>query len=158
AAVNRIDEPLAVEPATSATRLVFCESDGLSGLVVDRYGDYLVVQPTSLGMAQRIGSIVGILQGLVQPKGVVLKLDKAMAKLEGFVGAAVAGHVEDPHPKPLPEGEGMIAQQPAIDRQRTGARQRTNDRDNSSLPINDGHVWGELPEGTITIRENGIAY
>src|SRR4051794_21952808 len=34
----------------SATRLVFSESDGLSGLVVDRYGDYIVVQPTSLGM------------------------------------------------------------------------------------------------------------
>src|SRR3954447_14360437 len=54
------------EPATggsgrseSATRLVFSELDGLSGLVIDRYGDYLVVQPTSLGMAQRIESIVG---------------------------------------------------------------------------------------------------
>jgi 23S rRNA (cytosine1962-C5)-methyltransferase len=142
----------------SGTRLVFSESDGLSGLVVDRYGDYLVVQPTSLGMAQRVESIVGILRELLQPRGVVLKLDKAMAKLEGFVGSAATVNVEDPHPSPLPGGEGTIARQRTVVRQNTDARERTNDRDISSLPINDGHVWGELPEGTITIRENGIAY
>ena len=68
----------------TATRLVFSEADGISGLVVDRYGDYLVVQPTALGIAQRLESIVGILQELLQPRGIVLKLDKAMAKLEGM--------------------------------------------------------------------------
>src|SRR6185369_1221942 len=88
----------------SASRLVFSESDGLSGLVVDRYGDYLVVQPTSLGMAQRVESIVGILQELLQPRGVILKLDKAMAKLEGMA----AGKPEGPHPRAQPEGEGIV--------------------------------------------------
>src|SRR5262245_26060366 len=36
-------EPSSEERSTSATRLVFSEADGLSGLVVDRYGDCLVV-------------------------------------------------------------------------------------------------------------------
>jgi len=81
----------------SATRLVFSESDGLSGLVIDRYGDYLVVQPTSLGMAQRIESVVGVLQDLLEPNGVVLKLDKAMAKLEG-IAMSGTGSAEDAHP------------------------------------------------------------
>src|SRR6478736_248286 len=50
-------------PHESACRLVFSEADGISGLVVDRYGDCLVVQPTALGTAQRLEMIVGILQG-----------------------------------------------------------------------------------------------
>jgi 23S rRNA (cytosine1962-C5)-methyltransferase len=133
----------------SATRLVFSESDRLSGLVVDRYGDYLVVQPTSLGIAQRIDSIVNILQDLLQPKGIVLKLDKAMAKLEGMVTARANGSVEDPHPNPLSEAD------------RNTARQRTieqNLHDNSSLPFPDGYIWGFLPEQPVTIRENNLAY
>src|SRR5262245_48593518 len=91
------------EPASrseSATRLVFSEADGISGLVVDRYGDYLVVQPTALGIAQRLESLVGILQELVQPSAVVLKLDRATAELEGIV----APEGESRRPGPLPEG------------------------------------------------------
>jgi 23S rRNA (cytosine1962-C5)-methyltransferase len=78
------------ERATTAVRLVFSEGDGLSGLVVDRYGDYLVLQATSLGIAQRLEMIVGILFDLVQPKGIVLRTDKASAKWEGF--EMVDGH------------------------------------------------------------------
>ena len=69
--------------ATTATRLVFSESDGLSGLVVDRYGDQLVLQVTSLAMAQRIESVVAILQELLEPQGIVLRSEKAMGHLEG---------------------------------------------------------------------------
>jgi 23S rRNA (cytosine1962-C5)-methyltransferase len=64
-------------------RLVFSEADGLSGLIVDRYGDYLVVQATALAIAQRIEMIVGILQELVAPRGIVLRTEKSMAQLEG---------------------------------------------------------------------------
>jgi 23S rRNA (cytosine1962-C5)-methyltransferase len=66
-----------------AARLIFSEADGLSGLVVDRYGDYLVVQVTSLAMAQRLEMIVGVLQELLAPKAIVLRTEKSMAQIEG---------------------------------------------------------------------------
>ena len=65
------------ERMTSATRLVFSEADGLSGLVVDRYGDCLVIQPTALAIAQRLESIVAILQDLLSPRAIVLRSEKA---------------------------------------------------------------------------------
>ena len=68
---------------TDACRLIFSEADGLSGLVVDRYGDCLVVQITSLAIAQRLEMIVGILQDLLQPRAVVLRTEKSMAQIEG---------------------------------------------------------------------------
>ncbi len=79
-------EPAAGSPArsTSAARLIFSEADGLSGLVVDRYGDYLVVQATSAAMQQRLHGIAEILQKLLTPKGMVLRGDAASAKLEGI--------------------------------------------------------------------------
>jgi 23S rRNA (cytosine1962-C5)-methyltransferase len=70
-------------PSDTATRLIFSEADGLSGLVVDRYGDYLVVQPTSLAMGQRLELIVSILQELLQPRAIALRAEKSMAQLEG---------------------------------------------------------------------------
>ena len=48
--------------ASSACRLVFSEADGLSGLVVDRYGDWLSVQLTSLALAARRDLLTRLLQ------------------------------------------------------------------------------------------------
>jgi 23S rRNA (cytosine1962-C5)-methyltransferase len=73
------------ERATTAVRLVFSEADGLSGLVVDRYGDYLVVQVTALAIAQRLEMIVGILQELLSPQAVVLRTERSMSQMEGVV-------------------------------------------------------------------------
>jgi len=126
--------------SNDATRLVFSEADSISGLVVDRYGDCLVVQPTALGIAQRLETIVAILQELMQPRAVVLKLDRSMAKLEGLAVPETEG------PLPNPEGEGTIA------------RQRTNEQHTANIPFADGHVWGELPPQPLVIRENGLAY
>ena len=60
---------------TSAYRIVNGEGDFLPGLIVDRYGDYLVLMPTSLAMAQRIDVLASTLRSLVQPKGMVLRTD-----------------------------------------------------------------------------------
>ena len=75
--------PYSGDYAKCAVRLVFSEADGLSGLIVDRYGDYLVVQATALAIAQRIEMIVGILQELLAPRGIVLRTEKSMAQIEG---------------------------------------------------------------------------
>ncbi|HQU45120.1 MAG TPA: class I SAM-dependent rRNA methyltransferase [Pirellulales bacterium] len=67
-----------------AVRLVFSEGDGVSGLIVDRYGDYLVVQVSALGMASRLTLLVSVLAELVKPRGILLRHDPDVAKLEGL--------------------------------------------------------------------------
>jgi 23S rRNA (cytosine1962-C5)-methyltransferase len=127
----------------TATRLVFSEADGISGLVVDRYGDCLVVQPTALGIAQRLEPIVDILQELLQPRAVVLRLDKATAQLEGLNAGDGEHHRAGDSPL---VGEGAMV------------RQRTVEPLASNIPFPDGHVWGELSAGPLVIREHGLAY
>lgn len=67
-----------------AARLVFSEGDGLSGLIVDRYADYLVIQVTSLGMVTRLPSLMEILAELVQPRGILVRTDRSVSKAEGL--------------------------------------------------------------------------
>src|SRR5262245_58745554 len=66
-----------------ACRLVFSEADGLSGLIVDQYGDCLAIQPTALAIAQRLEPLVAMLQELLSPRAIVLRSEKSMAQLEG---------------------------------------------------------------------------
>ena len=61
---------LATDPATDAYRLVHAEADGLPGLIVDRYGDYLVVQFLILGMERRKEEIANLLMELAAPRGI----------------------------------------------------------------------------------------
>ncbi|MGH7138873.1 MAG: class I SAM-dependent rRNA methyltransferase, partial [Pirellulales bacterium] len=67
-----------------ALRLVFSEADGLSGLVVDRYGDYVVVQVAALAIALRIKPIIDILAELLRPRGIMVRYDREVARLEGL--------------------------------------------------------------------------
>ncbi|MEZ6069814.1 MAG: class I SAM-dependent rRNA methyltransferase [Pirellulales bacterium] len=71
------------ETSDGAARLVFSEADGLSGLIVDRYADYLVVHPTALACASRLDLLVEHLTDLTSPRGVVLRVDSALSQLEG---------------------------------------------------------------------------
>lgn len=75
---------LGLDDRRGAARLVFSEGDGLSGLVVDRYGDYLAIQATALAMAVRLPQIVPMLVELVQPKGIMLRTERGMTKAEGI--------------------------------------------------------------------------
>ena len=65
-------------------RLVYGDSDGLSGLVVDRFGDVLVVQISSAGMEVMKELIVAALEQLLSPKAVLFKNDGGMRELEGL--------------------------------------------------------------------------
>jgi 23S rRNA (cytosine1962-C5)-methyltransferase len=75
---------LGLNRAGEACRLVFSESDGLSGLTVDRYDRWLVMQFTSLAMAQRRDLFVDLLSELVQPEGIYLRTERAVGQLEGL--------------------------------------------------------------------------
>lgn len=75
---------LGYDDPQGAARLVFSEGDRLSGLIVDRYADYLVVQITSMAMAVRLPTIMGILTDLVQPRGILVRTDAAVSRAEGL--------------------------------------------------------------------------
>jgi 23S rRNA (cytosine1962-C5)-methyltransferase len=73
-----------VAPGASAYRVVHGEGDGLPALVVDRYGDYLVIQTLSQGMDRRKGEIVEALVTLLRPKGILERNDPKVRQLEGL--------------------------------------------------------------------------
>ncbi len=67
-----------------AFRLVHGEADGLPGLIVDRYGPYLVVQFLALGLEPWRGVIVAALAEQHSPAGIYERSDSAVRKLEGL--------------------------------------------------------------------------
>ncbi len=76
---------LGLDSPAAACRLVNSEGDGLSGLIVDRYGPYLAVQPTALVMAERLELICDTLQRMLHPRGIVLRgAERGLGKLEGL--------------------------------------------------------------------------
>jgi len=78
-------------------RLVHGEGDWLPGLVVDRYGDYLIVQTNTWGMDQLKDEIVEVLVELLQPKGVFLRNTSSTRSQEGLepAEALLWGEVPD---------------------------------------------------------------
>jgi 23S rRNA (cytosine1962-C5)-methyltransferase len=76
---------LGLTEPTGACRLVNSEGDDLSGLIVDRYGDYLAVQVTALAMQPRLETICDALESLVSPRGILLRgAERGLSKLEGL--------------------------------------------------------------------------
>lgn len=69
---------------TDAFRVVFSEADGLPGLVVDKYSNYLVIQIGTLGMEKQKSKIVDALVEEFDPKGIYEKSDYAARKREGL--------------------------------------------------------------------------
>jgi 23S rRNA (cytosine1962-C5)-methyltransferase len=67
-----------------ACRLVFSESDGLSGMTVDRYDRWLVVQFTALGLAQRRDMLAELLTELTHVEGIYLRTERGIGQLEGL--------------------------------------------------------------------------
>ena len=65
-------------------RVIFGESDGLPGLIVDKFGDYLVVQFLSLGMDMRKDLILELLVQEFQPKGIYERDDVSIREKEGL--------------------------------------------------------------------------
>ncbi|MCK9635158.1 MAG: class I SAM-dependent rRNA methyltransferase [Methylobacter tundripaludum] len=65
-------------------RLVFGESDGLPGLVIDRFGPVLSVQITTAGIEQRKETLFAALIELLEPEAIILKNDNGQRQLEGL--------------------------------------------------------------------------
>jgi 23S rRNA (cytosine1962-C5)-methyltransferase len=84
AAVQLRGPILGLDGPNRACRLVFSEADGLSGLTVDRYDQWLVVQFTSLGLAQRREMLADLLMDLIGPRGIYLRTERGIGSLEGL--------------------------------------------------------------------------
>jgi len=81
----------------SACRLVHGEADLLPSLIVDRYGDYLVVQTLSQGADRLLPLFVSTLQELAEPAGILARNDPRTRALEGLEQKVevLAGDVPD---------------------------------------------------------------
>jgi 23S rRNA (cytosine1962-C5)-methyltransferase len=108
-AAIRLRDMLGLRGPGRACRLVFSEGDGLSGCVVDQYDRWLVVQFTSLGLAQRREMLAELLVEVMQPAGIYLRTERGIGRLEG-------------------------------------------------LELQDGPLWGEVPQEPLTIEEAGVRF
>ena len=71
-------------PGQETFRLVFGESDGLPGLVVDRYGEVLVYQAATVGMTGMEDLVRDLLVDLFKPAALVFRNDSASRAFEGL--------------------------------------------------------------------------
>lgn len=76
--------------STPHHRLVFGESDGLPGLVLDRYGEVLVGQIGTLGMERLRPEIEAAIREVIAPAALVWKNDSGARALEGLPEALEA--------------------------------------------------------------------
>src|SRR5262249_25065158 len=93
-----------IAPEAQACRLVHGEGDGLPSLVVDRYGEYLVIQTLSQGTERLKQEIVAQLVELLQPKGVLERNDPRVRGFEGLEPKVGLLHGEVPEQVLIEEG------------------------------------------------------
>jgi 23S rRNA (cytosine1962-C5)-methyltransferase len=84
---------------TDAYRLVHAEGDDLPGLIVDVFGDVLVVQMNTAGVKRREGLVFEALTAALAPRAIIDRTPAGAAKMEGF----------EP-------GSGVVRGDPAVDR------------------------------------------
>jgi len=84
AAVRLRHDLLRLPERTNAYRVVYSESDGIPGLIADRYGDVLVVQCLTAGAALRREWFCNALREMLSPRCVVERSDPESAQKEGI--------------------------------------------------------------------------
>ncbi len=100
-------------------RLAFGESDGLPGLVVDRYGDTLVAEILSAGMELLKSDITAALVELIKPRGIFYKNTHQFRALEGLTNYEETAYGSMPE-KALIEENGLKYHIPMTGAQKTG--------------------------------------
>ena len=100
-------------------RLVFGDSDGLPGLVVDRFADVLVAQITTAGMERLKAEVVAALDKVVKPRAILLRNDSSMRAMENLPSYIETVHGEIPEWLALEEN-GLRFEAPLARGQKTG--------------------------------------
>jgi 23S rRNA (cytosine1962-C5)-methyltransferase len=109
---DRIDDAVrwreTVAAGSRAFRLVHGEGDGLPSLVVDRYGEYLVVQTLSQATERKKEEIVRILAHRLRPKGILERNDPRVRQLEGLESKVGLLFGEVPETVEVEEGDVVL--------------------------------------------------
>ena len=92
----------------TAYRLVHAEGDLLPSLIVDRYGDYLVLQSLSQGVERLLPTITGLLVDLLAPRGILARNDVKVRALEGLEPRVEVLHGEVPRVDPGARGADRV--------------------------------------------------
>ncbi len=79
-----VDYRASLDVDATAYRLVHGEADRLPGLVVDRYGDYLVLQALSQTVDRLLPQLAEMLEEIVRPAGILARNDPRVRLLEGL--------------------------------------------------------------------------
>lgn len=106
-------------PEATSFRIVNAESDFLSGLIVDKYEDVLVVQTSSLGMDRRKTEIVEVLKNIFSPRAIIERNESASRKFEGLADSngPLAGELPGRFPIKL---NGLSFEVDVLDGHKTG--------------------------------------
>ena len=105
--VHRIKVAIALRERLYAKpyyRLLFGEADGTPGVVVDRYGDYLVVQITTAGMELLKDALIAALVKVLKPAGILMRNDSGIRELEGLSRYVELAHGQVPDRVLVEEG------------------------------------------------------
>jgi len=86
-------------------RLVYGESDGLPGLVLDRYGDVVVAQAGTAGMEALKADVVAALEQVIAPSAIVWKNDSSARELEGLPSYVEVARGEAPQHAVIEEND-----------------------------------------------------
>jgi 23S rRNA (cytosine1962-C5)-methyltransferase len=97
------------EPA-GLYRMVWSESDGLPGLIVDRYGAHCVVQTLTLAMDQRRDLVAAALRDVCGPESIVERNDAPIRAAEGMEPrtGVLHGNVPEPFRLSTPQGSFLV--------------------------------------------------
>ncbi|MBG9792614.1 SAM-dependent methyltransferase [Paenibacillus dendritiformis] len=106
-------------PGATAYRLVYGEADFLPGLIVDRFGDVLVVQILTLGMDRARDSIVEALVEVMNPRGIYERSDVPIREKEGLEQRKGALYGECPRHVQITEN-GLQLEIDIVEGQKTG--------------------------------------
>ena len=100
-------------------RLVYGDSDTLPGLVIDRFGDYLVAQLNNAGLERYREPLLEALIELLQPAGVLLRADSRSRREQGLAGDSEVVFGEVPAQVKLQENSVQFLA-PVFEGQKTG--------------------------------------
>lgn len=100
-------------------RVVWSESDGLPGLVVDRYGDHLVMQCLTAAMDQRRETIAEALRAALSPVSIVERNESLIRRAEGLDLRTGMLHGTAPEPLSVSIG-GVLFEVNLMEGQKTG--------------------------------------
>lgn len=118
---------------SNSYRVLFGEADGIPGLIIDKYNDYLSIQVLSLGIDLRKDMFIEILVSLFNPKGIYERSDVPVRKKEGLplYKGTIYGNVPD---KIIIKENELVMEVDLINGQKTGSFLDQQDNHNALKP------------------------